>query len=311
MQWLKIVEEWVQKVIGISPDLQAKIVGTLLIVFIIIALRKLLLQLIHRYNSNDVKAFYRWRNFTSYIGFFLGSLIIGRIWFSGFHSIITYLGILSAGIAFALQSPVVNLAGWIYIVLRRPFEVGDRIEIGKNAGDVVDVSLFQFTINEINNWIDGEQSTGRIIHIPNGKIFSEACANYTMGFYYIWNEIPIIITFESNWEKAKKILLDIAIEKTQQISQDAEVLFRQSQRKYLIIYSTFSPIVYVGVKENGICVTVRHICDPRRRRATAQLIWEEVLKEFRASPDIAFAYPTTRLYNHSIEGKEDLRNNTK
>ena len=78
-----------------------------------------------------------------------------------------------------------------------------------HAGDVIDIRLFQFSINEIGNWVDADQSTGRIIHIPNGIVFTEPQANYTAGFQYIWNEIPVLVTFESDWKKAKQILTDI------------------------------------------------------------------------------------------------------
>ena len=59
---------------------------------------------------------------------------------------------------------------------------------------------------EIGNWVDADQNTGRIVHIPNGKIFTETLANYGKGFEYIFNEIPVLITFESDWKKAKKNL---------------------------------------------------------------------------------------------------------
>src|SRR3989442_7605528 len=85
---------------------------------------------------------------------------------------------------------LVNLAGWVFIIWRSPFALGDRIQIGQHAGDVIDVRLFQFTLNEIGNWVQADQSTGRIIHIPNGKVLTEVIANYSEGVQYIWHEIP-------------------------------------------------------------------------------------------------------------------------
>ncbi len=82
--------------------------------------------------------------------------------------------------------------------------MGDRIQVGNFAGDVIDLRIFQFTLMEIGNWVDADQSTGRVIHIPNGKVFTEMLANYSKGFHYIWNEIPFLVTFESNWKKQKK-----------------------------------------------------------------------------------------------------------
>src|SRR5207247_865051 len=93
-----------------------------------------------------------------------------------------------------------------FILWRRPFEVGDRVQIGPHAGDVIDLGLFQFTLNEIGAWVNADQSTGRIIHVPNGKVFTDPVANYNKGFRYIWNEVPVVVTFESDWRKAKQIL---------------------------------------------------------------------------------------------------------
>ncbi len=97
-----------------------------------------------------------------------------------------------------------NVTGWIFILSRSPFEVGDRVQIGEHSGDVVDVNFFKFTLMEISQWGQGEQSSGRIIHIPNGKVFTEILANYSKGFKYIWNEVDVLVTFESNWKEAKK-----------------------------------------------------------------------------------------------------------
>src|SRR5437870_943240 len=96
---------------------------------------------------------YRWQKATAYITTPIALLIVGRIWFAGFQSIATFLGLVSAGIAIALKDILVNLAGWVFIIWRRPFALGDRIQIGQHAGDVIDVRLFQFTLNEIGNWV--------------------------------------------------------------------------------------------------------------------------------------------------------------
>jgi len=233
----------------------------------------------------------------------LGVFLIGRLWFSGFQSIATYLGLLSAGIAIALKDVVSNFAGWLFIISRRPFSVGDRIQIGDHAGDVIDTRFFQFTLMEIGNWVNADQSTGRIIHIPNGMVLSEVLANYSKGFQYIWNEIPVLITFESNWKKAKKILQKIADKDAEQLSKAAEKRVKEASKKFMILYSRLTPIVYTSVQDSGVLLTIRYLCEPQRRRDSEQAIWEDVLKEFVGHEDIDFAYPTQRFYNNQFERK--------
>ena len=156
---------------------------------------------------------------------------------------------------------------------------------------------------EIGNWVNSDQSTGRIINIPNGAIFTEALANYSKGFQYIWNEIPVLITFESDWEQAKSILLEIAIKHAEKLSDTAEKRFHEASRQYLIYYSILTPTVYTSVEDSGVLLTIRYLCEPRKRRGTQETIWEDILKAFSETDDIDFAYPTQRFYNNSLEGK--------
>ncbi len=186
---------------------------------------------------------YRWRKTITYITLVIGVLVIGREWLEGFKSLATFLGLVSAGIAISLKDPLTNLAGWAFIVWRRPFEVGDRIEIAKHKGDVIDIRLFQFTLNEIGVWVDADQSTGRIVHIPNQLIFTEPVANYDKGFRYIWNEVPVVVTFESNWKKAKEILTAIAFKHAEHLTADAERDLLAASQQFLINYKKLTPIV--------------------------------------------------------------------
>jgi small-conductance mechanosensitive channel len=181
--------------------------------------------------------------------------------------------------------------------------VGDRIQIGNTAGDVIDIRIFQFTLMEIRNWVDADQSTGRIIHIPNGKVFSEIQANYSTGLDYIWNEIPVLITFESDWKKSKEILTGIVNKHAEHLSASVEEKIKEASHRFMIFYKKLTPIVYTSVKDSGVMLTMRYLCDPRKRRGSEEEIWEDVLNEFAKHKNIDFAYPTQRFYNNLSEGK--------
>ncbi len=294
--------EWFRKVMGLSPELQEKFWCSFLIIFVLWLLRKLLLLLVLP-RIEDLRTRYQWRKSSSYLAATIGILLIGRIWFAGFKTIPTFLGLLSAGLAIALKDPLVNLAGWIFIIWRRPFEVGDRVQIGEHAGDVIDLRIFQFTLLEIGNWVDADQSTGRVLHIPNGKVFTEMLANYSKGFQYIWHEISVLVTFESDWQKAKDILQKIANKHSEHLSKSAAKKVKEAAQKFLIFYSKLTPTVYTSVKDSGILLTIRYLSEPRLRRGSQQAIWEDILREFAECGDIDFAYPTQRFYNNLLEGK--------
>ncbi len=202
-----------------------------------------------------------------------------------------------------------NIAAWFFIIWRRPFEVGDRIQIGENSGDVIDQRLFQFTLLEIGNWVDGDQSTGRIIHIPNSKVFNESQANYSKGFKYIWNEIFVVVTFESDWKKAKDILRSIADKHAEHLSIEAEKKLKEAAKKFMIFYNNLTPNVYTDVKASGIQLTIRYLCEPRRRRSSVRDIWEDILVEFAKYDDIDLAYNTQRIViNESNREKNNSQN---
>ena len=293
--------EWFVRFFTYS-SIQVKFIATFVAIFIFVIVRKVLMKIV-RGRTSDALIIYRWEKTSTYVVYVIGFVVIGRIWFEGIQSIATYLGLLSAGVAIALKDPLTNITGWFFILSRSPFEVGDRIQIGEHSGDVIDINLFKFTLMEVGRWGKGEQSSGRILHIPNGKIFIETLANYSKGFKYIWNEIEVLVTFESDWNNAKSLLESISKKHTAHISKAAKRTFKAISKLFLVHQPNFDPQVYTTVEDSGIMLTIRYLCNPRKRRETAQLMWEDVLDEFNKSKDIDFAYPTTRFYNNQNEGK--------
>jgi len=296
------LREWLYPLLGISPETTHRLLATLITILVVVVIRAVTLRIVNR-RVEDARALYRWRKTISYIAFGTALAIAVRVWFPGLKGVSTFLGLLSAGLAIALRDPIVNLAGWAFILWRKPFEVGDRIQIGAHAGDVIDVRIFQFTLMEIGNWVDADQSTGRVIHVPNGKVFTEMTANYTKGFQHIWNEIAVLVTFESNWEKAKSILTEIANRCAENLSSTAQQRLRKAAQKYMIFYSKLTPVVYTSVVDSGVLLTIRYLTAPRHRRGSSEAIWEEILREFARCDDIDFAYPTQRFFQNPVEGK--------
>ncbi|MDI6401858.1 mechanosensitive ion channel, partial [Balneolaceae bacterium ANBcel3] len=215
-------------------------------IFLLWFLRFIVLRIVYR-KSSEPEVHYKWRKYFTRILVFIALLVLGRTWFEGFQSVATFLGLLSAGLVIALKDTVADLAGWLFLLWRKPFELGDRIEIAGVAGDVIDQRIFKFSVIEIGNWVDADQSTGRVIHIPNHKVFTENIANYTADFQFIWNELPVRISFESNWKKAKTLLQKIADRHSANISDEAKEQLRQAARSYMITYRILTPTVYTDV----------------------------------------------------------------
>ncbi|MBR9977506.1 MAG: mechanosensitive ion channel [Bacteroidetes bacterium] len=292
---LETAVEWLEHTVGLPPHIQERLLTSGIVIAVIVIIRFILLKIVWN-RTASVRTRYQWQKGTTYILAGLAFIVIGRIWFEGVHSLATFLGLVSAGIAIALKDVVTGLAGWIFLLWRRPFDVGDRIQIGEYSGDVIDMRIFQFTLNEIGNWVDADQSTGRVIHIPNGLVFTTPQINYTKGFEYIWDEIPVYLTYESDWKRAKEMLLRIVEEHTEALTDKAQRGVQEASKKFMIFYSTLSPTVYTELKDRGITLTMRYLVEPRQRRARQQILWEAILDMVAKEADIEIAYPTTRFY---------------
>ncbi|MFK8186135.1 MAG: mechanosensitive ion channel family protein [Phormidesmis sp.] len=287
--------------LAIRQNLIASAVGLLLIVLLRVIFTRFINERI-----KDPRVRYSWRKWLGYASYGLYGIGLTVLWLPAFDGLPTFLGLSAAGLAVVLRDPLVNIVGWLFILWRQPFRMGDRIQMDANAGDVIDIGVFQFTLMEIGNWVETDQSTGRIIHVPNGQVFQHAIANYSQGFKYIWHEIPVLITFESDWEAAKKILFIQVNNHAEHLSGSAEEHLRRAASRYMISYSKLTPTVYTTVKESGILLTMRYLCEPRRRRGSEQVLWENVLREFAKKPDISLAYPTLRYYTTAVEKNEPV-----
>lgn len=283
------------EMINISPGMADNLLYTLIALLVLFPLKFFITKLVCRKIEDD-KRRYHMRRTVTYVYTFVVIIVIGSIWFQGIASLSTFLGLASAGLAVAMHDTIANVAGFFFIEARKPFQVGDRIQLDTFKGDVIDIRLFQFSIVEVGNWVDADQSTGRIIHVPNSMVLRSPLSNYHIGFEYIWNEIPVMITFESNWKKAKELLLGIGRENAEYLSQGAQAQIRNAAQKYLIVAGKLTPTVYTSVKDCGVMLTIRYLVEPRQRRGTEQKIWEDILEAFAKESDIDLAYPTTRFY---------------
>jgi len=271
-----------------------QLIATLIVIMISWLLRRVIHRLLHTY-IDEVQVYHRYKKVTTYTLFFISFLLLILIWSKDFMSLTTFLGLVSAGIAIALKDLLTSIAAWLFIISRKPFMVGDRIQIGDLSGDVIDLRIFQFTIMEIGNWVDHDQSTGRIIHVPNHKVMTESLANYSAGFEHIWNEINVVITFESDWQLAKSMLTDIIMEHADHHTLQVDEKLKKASRKYMIYYKKLTPIVYMDVVDHGVQLTVRYLCKPKARRTTVDHIWTDILKTINKKDNIDLAYPTQRV----------------
>ena len=293
---------WIQEVTGLAPGTQHKIFVSLCAIIVLWLLRFLIKRIIWD-KTQKVETRYHWRKTTGYIYMLLVFLVLFRVWFNPNWDIVNIVALVAAAVILSLQDLIRSLAGWFALVWMRPFQVGDRIQIGDGiTGDVIDIRVFKFSLNEVGNWVHADQSTGRVMHVPNSVVLDKTIINFTETFPYIWIELPILITFESDWQEAKSVLQKIADDHSHKVSNNAKSKIKEASKHYMIYYNMLTPIIYTSIDPCGVLLTMRLLVEPHKRRNCEHAIWEDILKEFAQHENIDFAYPTQRFYNHQAEG---------
>ncbi|GMQ81428.1 MAG: mechanosensitive ion channel [Rhodothermia bacterium] len=265
-----------------------------LILVSVVVLVRIIQRLIGRFVKDPERIFRASRNVRR-VGVFIAAITVVVFFSPASSDVLILLTVIGAGAVIALRDVLLSIAGWIKISVLSSFREGDRVEINGVQGDVIDIRMMRTTLMEIGGWVDADQSTGRLVHIPNSWIFEHAVYNYSRSFNFIWNEFPITITFSSDWQAARDIMLGFAEESAAIVEQEARKEIHKLSKDFLVHYSILTPFVYVRVVENGIRLTLRYLCDVRKRRGTEHALAVSVLDSFMDHGSIAFAYPALHI----------------
>lgn len=218
--------------------------------------------------------------------------VLSTIWAQSIQALFVAYGLIAAGVALALQDVFKNFVGGLLLLTRGYYKVGDRIEIGTNAGDVIDIGMFNTTVFEIRNWIDGDQGTGRLITIPNGQVLSQPIFNYTKDNLIIWDELKLPITHNSNWKKAQSEFVKIANRTTKNYIDQAEIEIKKLSSKYYLDSRDAKPVVYISANDNWIDLNLRYVTLARERRLAKNNLYIEILELIEREDDISIASTT-------------------
>ena len=253
-------------------------------------------------HSPGLKEQYRRSRLLTTLVTIIGGVILVALWARIVPRKETFFVLLGAGLAVALREPLLSIAGRLAIFAGHMYTAGDRIEIHKLSGDVIDVGFFYTRMMEIGNWVGGDQYSGRMIQFANAEIFGTPVFNYTRNFSYIWDEIKIPITYESNLTAMTEILKRVGGDYTREFLKGAEAQMRQMQKVFLVPQFELEPAVYVKVTDNWIELTLRYLVDPKRRRNASTFMFTEVFRQMLEHDDIKIASSTMDLSVHSEDG---------
>jgi small-conductance mechanosensitive channel len=270
------------------------IIGTVIAVILTALLCWIALAYTNR-TYEDPRERYRRRNFFTTVVVFAAVFAIAVLWARTLQHTGTFLGLIGAGLAVALREPLLSLAGRLAVFSGHMYTAGDRIEIQKMIGDVIDIGFFYTRMLEIGSWIGGDQYSGRLLLIPNSVIFGSPILNYTQYLSYIWDEVTLPITYQSNVDRAIKILTDVGANYTKEFLKDAQQELEEMKRKFLVPKVEFEPVVYVKVTSNWVQLTMRYVVEAKKRRAASSYLYKEVFQRVQQAKDIQIASETMDL----------------
>jgi small-conductance mechanosensitive channel len=223
-------------------------------------------------------------------------LVVGvvSIWFDDPARLTTALGLVTAGLAFALQKLVSAVAGYFVILRGKTFTVGDRIRMGGVRGDVIALRFTQTTIMEMGQppaaqsdepamWVKSRQYTGRVVTVSNAAIFDQPVYNYTRDFPYIWEELTVPIPYDADRARAERILLDAAMRRTVEIGKLSEAALREMERRYFTRPANLEPRVYWRLTDNWLELTVRFLVPEHGIREIKDAMARKTLPAFEAA----------------------------
>ena len=205
------------------------------------------------------------------------------LWGKYLESFITLISLISAGFTIALRDLIFNFFSGIYIKIKKPFEIEDRIEINNYKGDVININTLSFEVLEVNNQNFIGQSTGVITHLPNSLIFNHPLRNYNKAFKYIWNEMTFRVPLKCNLSKTKGVIYKIvnSNEVIKNIPPKMKNQINNSTSEYRIYYNQYEPIIYTQIVENHIELTVRYLIHPKKARYINSVISNKVLEAYQ------------------------------
>jgi small-conductance mechanosensitive channel len=279
------------KLLGLDVNNGRKLVFTLIFFLFLYLAAKLLHLIAHKVGESRQRTAFWTRQGVSLAMFLLGIIGFLSIWFDNPSRLATGLGLVGAGLAFALQKVVTSFAGYFVILRGKTFNVGDRISMGGVRGDVIALNFIQTVIMEMGEppavqqedpgmWVQSRQYSGRIVTISNAQIFEEPVYNYTRDFPYIWEEIHIPISYKDDRRKAEEIMLGAVRLNTEDIAHMAQPELERLHRSYFIEAPDLEPRVFLRITDNWVELTIRFLCSTHAIRRLKDRINRDILDGF-------------------------------
>jgi small-conductance mechanosensitive channel len=272
-----------------SAPLERLIVGMMAIILVLIVARIVRVFLVQQLDNNAAR--YNLNRVVSLLSglavFFISLSVLFASWYTAFVS----FGLISLILGLALQTPITSFIGWICILVKVPYRVGDRIKMEDATGDVIDVSYMDTTLWEFGGVLSTDHPSGRIIRFPNSKVLNTTVYNYSWSLFpYVWSEIKFQIAYQSDLEFVAKTMREAAAEELGEKMMERVRTFREllAQTPVDELEVKEYPAVVFRVSENTwLEAIVRYLVEPRHAGPIKTRLIKKMLERLNAEPDRA------------------------
>lgn len=283
MKFISYISEYLANITDIKSEYFELFLESLLIYLVVKIIKHLTILIFTKLVQNNKRRFdFKRKINTIAVLFTIICLIF--VWESRIWKFMTLISFIAGAITFALRDIVSNFFSGIYIRVKKPFDIEDRIEIGDTTGDVIKLNILSFEVLQVNSEDGKGQSTGKIVHIPCSKIFSDHLVNQEKVFKYIWNEISVNVDLDSDIKKTKGILYKI-VNKQGVIKRIPDKMSNQltanNNGEYRIYYNKIEPIIYTKLNDGYVTLTIRYLIHPKKNRNIESDIWDEIIDAYK------------------------------
>ena len=281
MDLLKDFCKYLSKVTTIEEIYIYLLVATTIVFLIFLGLRKLGKLIINK-KFTDRKGYYITQSFLIILNI-LEILCLLFIWDDYIKNLMTLISVVSAALTIALRELILNFFCGLYIKIKKPFNVEDRIQIDDLKGDVMNISALNFEVLEVSNKDDRGQSTGIVITFPNSIVFSKAIKNINKGFKYVWDELTINIKMDCDLVKNKQELYKIVngLEVVKNIPKKMKEEVDVVNQTYRVYFNKYDPIIYTKLVGDHIELTIRYLMHPKKSRYVESVIWNKIYLSYK------------------------------
>lgn len=270
------------------PSLRRWLVGAMSIVLFVAVTKSIRIYWIDQVDNKPAR--YNLTRVLNLVMVLVLAIIILSLVFASWYTALVSFGVLSLILGFALQTPITSLIGWIYLLVRQPYRVGDRIQIGTATGDVIDVSYLDTTLWEFGGpYLSTQHPSGRVIKFPNSMVLNQTVYNYSWPLFpYVWNEIKFQVAYGSDLEFITQTMQQVVEEELGEQMMDLVKVYRELLRQTPVneLEIRERPVVHFRASENTwLEAIVRYLVHPKESGRVKTRLTKKLLDKLNTEPE--------------------------